>query len=100
MEDSTICYCAEYSARGRSGFFETGLDSDVYLCLDTGGLASLLWMYITRQFPFSTAYPMVSLSYVFGMLAAIVVFHEEVSVIKWLGVFFIILGCLLINVEH
>ena len=43
---------------------------------------------------------MVSLSYVFGMLAAIVVFHEEVSVIKWLGVFFIILGCLLINVEH
>jgi undecaprenyl phosphate-alpha-L-ara4N flippase subunit ArnE len=64
------------------------------------GLASLLWMYITRQFPFSTAYPMVSLSYVFGMLAAIVVFHEEVSVIIWLGVFFIILGCLLINVEH
>lgn len=60
------------------------------------GSASLLWMYIVRQFPFSTAYPLVSLSYVFGMFAAILFFHEEISVIKWLGVVFIVLGCMLI----
>lgn len=60
------------------------------------GSASLLWMYIVKQFPFSTAYPLVSLSYVFGMFAAILFFHEEVSVIKWLGVVFIVLGCMLI----
>lgn len=58
--------------------------------------ASLLWMYIVKHFPFSTAYPMVSLSYVFGMLGAILFFHEEVSLVKWLGVAFIIIGCLLI----
>ena len=57
--------------------------------------ASLLWMYILKVFPFSTAYPMVSLSYVFGMLAAIVFFHEEVSVMKWAGVLLIMLGCTL-----
>jgi undecaprenyl phosphate-alpha-L-ara4N flippase subunit ArnE len=61
------------------------------------GLASLLWMYIVRQFPFSTAYPMVSLSYVFGMLAAMLFFHEEVSMVKWFGVAFIVLGCMLIG---
>ena len=33
------------------------------------GAASLLWMYIVKVFPFSMAYPMVSLSYVFGMFA-------------------------------
>jgi len=60
------------------------------------GLASLLWMYIVKVFPFSSAYPMVSLSYVFGMLAAILFFHEEVSVMKWVGVMFIVLGCMLI----
>ena len=59
-------------------------------------LASLLWMYIVKVFPFSSAYPMVSLSYVFGMLAAILFFHEEVSIIKWVGVMFIVLGCMLI----
>lgn len=61
------------------------------------GAASLLWMYIVRQFPFSTAYPMVSLSYVFGMIAAMLFFHEEVSMVKWFGVAFIVLGCMLIG---
>ena len=60
------------------------------------GMASLLWMYIVKYFPFSSAYPMVSLSYVFGMLAAILFFHEEVSTVKWMGVAFIVVGCLLI----
>ena len=61
------------------------------------GMASLLWMYIVKAFPFSQAYPMVSLSYVFGMFAAIVFFYEEVSAVKWLGVGLIILGCMLIS---
>ena len=60
------------------------------------GAASLLWVYIVKHFPFSIAYPLVSLSYVFGMLSAIIFFHEEVSVVKWLGVAFIIIGCFLI----
>jgi undecaprenyl phosphate-alpha-L-ara4N flippase subunit ArnE len=42
------------------------------------------------------AYPMVSLSYVFGMLAAIYVFGEDVSALKWTGVILIMLGCTLI----
>lgn len=59
-------------------------------------MASLLWMYIVKVFPFSVAYPMVSLSFVVGMVAAIVFFHEQVSWSKWLGVLFIVAGCLLI----
>lgn len=58
--------------------------------------ASLLWMYIIKVFPFSMAYPMVSISYVFGMVAAILFFGEQVSVHQWLGVGLIIIGCLLI----
>ena len=58
--------------------------------------ASLLWMYIVKHFPFSVAYPMISLSYVFGMVAAVVFFNEDVSMSKWIGVGFIILGCCLI----
>ena len=60
------------------------------------GSSSLLWMYIVRTFPFSQAYPMVSLSYVFGMFAAQLVFHEQVSVAQWTGVALIVLGCILI----
>lgn len=60
------------------------------------GMASLLWMYLLKNFPFSMAYPMISLSYVFGMLAAIVFFHEQVSLYRWAGVSLIVAGCCLI----
>ncbi len=55
--------------------------------------ASLLWMYIIKHFPLAVAYPLTSLSYVFGILAAMFVFHEDVSVAKWFGVLLIMAGC-------
>lgn len=58
--------------------------------------AMALWLYIIKTFPFSMAYPMVSLSYVFGMLAAILVFHEQVPLVRWAGVLLIMAGCVLI----
>ena len=63
------------------------------LCGLCYGAGSLLWFYIIKHFPFSMAYPMVSLSYVFGMIAAVVVFHEDVNAMKWIGVLLIMAGC-------
>ena len=57
------------------------------------GAGTILWFYIIKHFPFSMAYPMFSLIYVFGMIAAIVFFHEPVSYVKWLGVLLIMAGC-------
>ena len=57
------------------------------------GAGSLFWCYILKHYPFIMAYPMVSLSYVFGMIAAIVFFHEPVSVTRWTGVLLIMVGC-------
>ncbi len=55
--------------------------------------SSVLWMYIVKHYPLSVAYPMISLSYVFGLLAAMTFFHEEVSAMKWIGILFIMIGC-------
>ena len=55
------------------------------------GASSVLWMYIVKHYPLSVAYPMISLSYVFGMLAAIAFFHESVSAVKWIGIGFIMI---------
>lgn len=60
------------------------------------GAGSILWFYIVKNYPFSMAYPLVSLSYVFGMVAAIVFFHEPVEWTKWVGVLLIMAGCYLI----
>ncbi len=58
--------------------------------------ATVLWMYIIKNFPLSQAYPMISMSYVFGMLAAMLFFHEQIPLSHWLGVGLIMGGCVLI----
>lgn len=60
------------------------------------GAGSVLWMYIVKNFPLSMAYPMISLSYVFGMFAAIIFFHEQIPMTRWIGVFLVMSGCVLI----
>lgn len=58
--------------------------------------SSLLWMYIVRHYPLSMAYPMISLSYVMGMLAAVLIFHEHVPIVRWIGLALIMTGVVLI----
>ncbi len=58
--------------------------------------AGLLWMYILRHFPFAQAYPLSALSFVLGLFAANIVFHEAVNWINWLGIGFILIGCFLV----
>ncbi|MDR1667649.1 MAG: EamA family transporter [Bacteroidales bacterium] len=59
------------------------------ICVAT---ASLFWFYIVKHFPLSIAYPLISISYVFGMLASILVFKETVPLSRWIGVGFIMVG--------
>lgn len=63
------------------------------LCFATAGV---LWTYIVKHYPLSVAYPLLSLSYAMGMVAAVVFFHETVEWYKWLGVLLIMTGCILI----
>ncbi len=54
--------------------------------------ATVLWLYIIRHFELSVAYPLISISYIFGMLAAIFIFHETVPASRWIGVGLIMCG--------
>ncbi|MDR1197768.1 MAG: EamA family transporter [Prevotellaceae bacterium] len=69
-------------------------------CLLASGVclisATVLWGFILKHFEFSVAYPITAFAYVFGVLAAIFIFHETVSLTRWLGVVLIILGVILI----
>lgn len=66
------------------------------LCGILFGGASVLWMYILKHFPLNMAYPMASLSYVFAMIFAIIFLHETVAWNRWLGVAFIMIGCVFV----
>ncbi|MBR6066910.1 MAG: EamA family transporter [Bacteroidales bacterium] len=60
------------------------------------GIATVLWLYILKHFQFSQAYPLTALGYIFGMIAAILVFGEHVNVYRWIGVILVVGGCMLI----
>ena len=42
------------------------------------------------------AYPLISISYIFGVLAARFVFHETIPLTRWIGVLVIIVGVFLV----
>jgi len=54
--------------------------------------ASIVWFYLLKHNDLSLVYPLISISYVFGTVAAIYIFHETVSPVRWLGVLFIMIG--------
>lgn len=55
-------------------------------------VAMLVWMYVLKHYEFSLAYPLLSISYVIGLLAAHFVFHEAVPLTRWIGVVIVIVG--------
>ncbi len=66
------------------------------LCGICMGAASILWFYILKHYDFSLCYPLISFSYVFGMILAVLVFGESVSLWRWFGLCFIVLGTFLL----
>lgn len=59
-------------------------------------LAGILWFHLLKHYPFSLVYPLSCISYVFGMFAAALVFHEQLYWTHWVGTLLIMAGCMLI----
>lgn len=55
-------------------------------------VAMLVWMYVLKHYEFSLAYPLLSISYAIGLLAAYFVFHEAVPLTRWIGVVIVMVG--------
>lgn len=61
--------------------------------------ATAVWFVILRNAKLSVAYPMQSLAYVLGIVAAYAIFHESIPATRWLGALVIIAGVWLITLE-
>jgi multidrug transporter EmrE-like cation transporter len=56
----------------------------------------VVWIMGLSRVPVSVAYPMLSLGYVINAIAAHYLFGEAVTVTRWLGIGFIVLGVWLV----
>jgi drug/metabolite transporter (DMT)-like permease len=55
-------------------------------------IAAVLWVYCLSQFELSYVTFVTSLQYILLLTVSIAVFHEQISVMKWAGCFFIMVG--------
>jgi multidrug transporter EmrE-like cation transporter len=73
---------------GTQGFFVAGV-----VCYM---ISLLVWIIGLSRVPVSVAYPMLSLGYVINAVAAYYLFGESVTITRWLGIGFIIVGVWLV----
>lgn len=60
-------------------------------------ISGVIWVYLLGKVQFSMLYPIISLSYVFGILAAKFIFYENIPLLRWIGVIIIIVGVLFVT---
>jgi uncharacterized membrane protein len=60
------------------------------------GLSAIVWLFALSRASLSFAYPFAALSYVLIVLFSVLVLHEDVPVVRWVGVAFIVTGILLV----
>lgn len=51
-----------------------------------------VWMYVLKHYEFSLAYPLLSISYIIGLLSASLFLHEVIPATRWIGVVIIMIG--------
>lgn len=63
------------------------------------GISSIIWLSVLSKFPLSTAYPLLSLGYVFVIIFSWIFFKETLTIFKIVGVLSICLGVFFISIS-
>lgn len=104
-------FCFKKSALAESGFNVAGL-SDIFIFLKWVfsspylwfGLLSVLvtfiiWSTILSKIDLSVAIPIASFSYILVPLVSIIFLQEKINLIRWVGIFFILLGVIFVSLS-
>ncbi len=59
----------------------------------------ILWSLILAKIDLSVAVPIASFSYILVPVVSIIFLHEQVSALRWLGVFFVLGGVVLVSLS-
>ena len=60
-------------------------------------IATLIWFAVLSRAQLNVVYPLQSLSYILALVGSIVVFHEQVTPMRWVGVAVILVGVVLVS---
>ena len=73
-------------------FLRSLINIPIFASIASFIVAAGLWLYMLKYYNFSMAYPMTSISYIFGMFASALILHESIPMTRWIGVVIIVIG--------
>jgi len=73
-------------------FFRSFLNWQLVLAAVLYIIGMVIYMFMLKNYELSVVYPLTSISYIFTMLLAMFFLGEAIPVIRWAGVFFVMLG--------
>ncbi len=59
----------------------------------------IIWSTVLSRIDLSVAVPIASFSYILVPLVSIIFLHEKITVLRWLGIFFILAGVVLVSLS-
>lgn len=62
-------------------------------------LTFIVWSTILSKIDLSVAVPIASFSYILVPLTSSIILHEKVSLLRWVGVFFILVGVIFVSLS-
>jgi drug/metabolite transporter (DMT)-like permease len=71
----------------------------LWIGLLTVAAVFILWSMILSKIDLSVAVPIASFSYILIPLVSIIFLHEQISALRWLGVFFVLAGVILVSLS-
>jgi len=111
MLETFTQFCFKKSALTASGF-EIRNISEVFIFLQ-GPLSSwflwvgllsvlltfIIWSTILSKIDLSVAVPIASFSYILVPLVSIIFLHEKITITRWAGIFFILIGVIFVSLS-
>ncbi len=81
-------------------FFKTVFVSPfLWAGLLTVACVFILWSLVLSKIDLSVAVPIASFSYILVPLVSVFFLHEQISVLRWLGVFFVLGGVIMVSLS-
>jgi len=62
-------------------------------------LTFIIWSTILSKIDLSVAIPIASFSYILVPLVSIIFLHEKIGILRWLGIFFILMGVISVSLS-
>jgi len=109
--ETFVQFCFKKSTLTQSGF-DVRAFSDIFSFL--GGVMSswflwgafllvllefIIWATLLSKIDLSVAVPAASLSYVFVPIVSIIFLHEKITLLRWSGIFFILMGVIFVSMS-